>query len=368
MDDLAMVRELYGETPADPELRERVRVRLTEPARPRRRVKATFGLGLAAAATAAALAGGTLLSGGAPAAPPRETTAAQPMDARTVLLAAADNAAREKPGRYWRLHTTGGQSYRVDGYTIEGYRWETDAWTARSTDEPDLYFDRDLPTRPLTAADAAAWRAAGSPTTWRVSSNGDPRVLTTRSTGWRYGRATPGKKKRIREDMRKACAGSRLKDAPQCVSPQEADRFAADPARLKEMLAARPPRGLEGEAARVDMLRIFTFLTDKPATPAVRAAAFRLLVETPGIRLVGPVRDAAGRPGVALAARGTMREGSGTVYDQQIILDPKTYRILGEQRVVVRAGGSMAGMSPGTVLSRTLVHRVGWTDERPRHP
>lgn len=45
-----------------------------------------------------------------------------------------------------------------------------------------------------------------------------------------------------------------------------------------------------------------------------------------------------------------------------------TYRILGEQRVVVRAGGPYHGLAPGDLLRHTAVHRVGWTDDEPAHP
>lgn len=62
-----------------------------------------------------------------------------------------------------------------------------------------------------------------------------------------------------------------------------------------------------------------------------------------------------------------MRDGSGTVYDYEVILDPKTYRILGDQNVVVKAGGVDKGMRPGTVLHHTVVLFAGWTDATP-HP
>jgi hypothetical protein len=63
-----------------------------------------------------------------------------------------------------------------------------------------------------------------------------------------------------------------------------------------------------------------------------------------------------------------MQEGSGTVFDLQIILDPQTYQVLGYQRVVVKAGGANRGMAPGTILYNQVYLQAGWTDARPHHP
>ncbi|MBA9002445.1 CU044_5270 family protein [Thermomonospora cellulosilytica] len=383
MDEITMVRELYGRPEPDPAVRERVRARITgeRPARrPRRRM--TFGLGLVAAATTAVIAGTNLLGGGTAGGPVVIGTPGGDGSARTILLAAAENAEKEQPGRYWRLHTTYADTYRVkEGYNVEGNRWESDRWTARSTDDPDRNFDRDLPSRPQTPADEAAWRRAGSPRVWKVISSGQPHTLTTESTGWRSSAISPERKRRLAE----MCADGSPADSP--ASPADPrcdplvglsgrDRVLTDPSRLKDRLSqmrARRAFMLEAEpelekemAARFDMPIIYGFLT-QAATPQVRAEAFRLLADTPGVRSIGTVTDRAGRRGIGLAARAT-RDDGGTVYDQVIILEPGTYRVLGEQKVVVEANGTHRGMAPGTVLSHTVVHQVGWTNDTPAHP
>ncbi|WP_119726550.1 CU044_5270 family protein [Thermomonospora amylolytica] len=385
MDEITMVRELYGRPEPDPAVRERVRARITgeRPARrPRRRM--TFGLGLVAAATTAVIAGTNLLGGGTTGGPVVIGTAGGTAgggdgSARTVLLAAAENAEREQPGRYWRLHTTYADTYRVkEGYNVEGNRWESDEWTARSMDDPDHNFDRDLPSRPQTPADEAAWRRAGSPRTWKVISSGRPHTLTTESTAWRSAITSPEQKRSLTE----VCTDGAPADSPadpECGPLAELSgqgRVLTDPDHLKELLAqirARRASVLEGEpelkkemAARFDMPIIYGFLT-QAATPEVRAEAFRLLADTPGVRSIGTVTDRAGRRGIGLAARAT-RDDGGTVYDQVIILEPGTYRVLGEQKVVVKANGTHRGMAPGTVLSHTVVHQVGWTNDTPAHP
>ncbi|SEG89668.1 hypothetical protein SAMN04489712_12421 [Thermomonospora echinospora] len=381
MDEITMVRELYGSPEPDPAARERIRARVVggRPVRrPHRRM--TFGLGLVAAATAV-VAGASLLSGGTTRTPVvLGTTGGDDGSARSILLAAADSAEKEQPGRYWRLHTTYADTYRVKaGYNVEGNRWESDRWMARSKDEPDHNFDRDLPSRPQTPADEAAWRRAGSPKTWKVISSGRPYTLTTESTGWRSATISAEQKRR-RDD--RACGDGSPAGPQGCnpmLGPSTEERVLTDPGLFRkshaELRAKRVRALVESEphlekeaAARFDLPIISLFLTTRPASPQVRAAAFRLLADTPGIRSIGTVTDRAGRRGIGLAARATKDDGGGTVYDEVLILEPKTYRILGEQQMIVKAAGPYRGMAPGTVLSHTVVHHAGWTDAKPAHP
>ena len=60
-------------------------------------------------------------------------------------------------------------------------------------------------------------------------------------------------------------------------------------------------------------------LRESPASPALRRALWQVAADIPGITLVGPVTDAAGRPGVAVQRGG-----------QQYVLDPDDGRLLEE--------------------------------------
>lgn len=79
----------------------------------------------------------------------------------------------------------------------------------------------------------------------------------------------------------------------------------------------------------------------------------------------------AGRSGIGPAARGVVRcscWNKGTVFGQVVVLEPGTYRLLGRQRTVVRAGGRARGMAPGTVPDHSVIRSMGGTDGEPEKP
>ncbi|MET7392436.1 CU044_5270 family protein [Dactylosporangium sp. NPDC005572] len=61
---------------------------------------------------------------------------------------------------------------------------------------------------------------------------------------------------------------------------------------------------------------------DLPVPAPVRAAAYRMLAQLPGIATLGPVTDALGRNGVAVAY--SRRGDSGAVGQQRLVIDPAT--------------------------------------------
>ena len=376
MTELEMIRELLPDAagPAQTTIRTAEKLLAAEIAggsRPRRRY---LSYGLGAVAVGAAAAGAVAVIGSGSPGPSRAPTATGSggTSVQKFLLAAAETAAKEPVGRYWRVLTIGGQSYHVGpangGYTMVGYRDETDRWTARSMTDPDTLYTRDLGARPLTAADAAAWRRAGSPTTVRVWSNDHYTTLSTTPGrtygtvpgGWGSSVTTPAQKKKIAMQSR-------------CPPGDKACEFAApiDPRTLTEQKLRQylfwPNPTVKGvDAERV--LNTLDFLTQRPVTPQMRAAAYRLLAQVPGIRWAGTVKDALGRSGIGLAARQVMREAGQSVIDVQIILDPQTHKVLGYQQVIVKAGGADRGMAPGTILYSEVYLQAGWTDARPHHP
>ncbi|GAA3954467.1 hypothetical protein GCM10023085_41190 [Actinomadura viridis] len=371
----------------------RVRTGRTAPVRrvlPSLRPTALGGLtGLVAAGAAAAVAVATLGGGGDPVAP---EAADQPPTARSILLAAAEQAVKESPGRYWRFQRENAQAYRVQGkgggYTVLGSVTQWDDWRARSASDADVLYTRSLGSRPLTPADAAAWKKAGAPGSLRVRSNdlwltltmAPERGIGGRPGEWTSERTRPADRKKLVDQAEEICARIKKYSASEpdvderCEAVRKKSRMtlegqralANDPARFKELLF---PRGGPGRTGAADDLMFgFDFLTRQPASPAVRAAAFRELAEIKGVRSIGTVKDGEGRTGIGLAARGEMRHDTGTVYDYQLILEPKTYRILAGQKLVVKAGGGDTGMRPGDVLHQEIVRGAGWTNEKPHHP
>jgi hypothetical protein len=350
MDDLQMIRAALTHAPSADVVadgRERLRNAHREQDTRRRRAwlrpRVGFaGLGLTAVAAATALVVG--LAG--PQTPSRTPTGPpQTFPARAILLTAAEKAAKEPTGRYWRTHTIDGQSYHVgpaDGGYVVAPRTETDGWHSRTGRDKSVMWARDLGTQPVTTSDRAAWKQAGTPSHWTVRSNDIMRPLTTAGTPWQIDHDAPVQNSAYMEQV------------------------AADPAKLRKQLAvAADPTAVAG--AFDSLFNGASILTETPLSPKARAAFFRTLGEVPGIRPLTHVQDARGRDGIGLAARTTMRDGSGTVYDYEVILDPRTYRILGDQNVLVKAGGVDKGMPPGTVLHHTIVLFAGWTDATPRH-
>ncbi|MFI0357487.1 hypothetical protein [Actinomadura sp. 9N407] len=327
--------------------------------------------GLLAVGTAATVAVASL-GGGGTVAP--ETAPS----ARTILLAAAEKAAKEPSGRYWRLQTISGQARRVgkgaDGFTVLTYQTQWDRWTARSDSDSDLISTRDLGARPLTPRDEAAWKRAGSPERMRVFGDGAWFTISTvpgktasaGSGAWSSDRTTPADKKRLVKMGKKLCA-VRKKDGVDVGKALKCRRLdwtaeerlvADDPERFKEYFSSP---GLADPAH--DLQMGFFFLTEQAAPPAVRSAVFRSLAGTTGVRSIGKVTDGKGRTGIGLAAR-DVRDGT----EYQLILEPGTYKILAGRTVVVEPKGAMTGMRPGDIFDRELVLGSGWTNESPHHP
>ncbi|KAB2352273.1 hypothetical protein F8566_00785 [Actinomadura rudentiformis] len=74
--------------------------------------------------------------------------------------------------------------------------------------------------------------------------------------------------------------------------------------------------------------------------PKVNAALLRVLEKIPGVRVNNNVTDLAGRPGIAV----TRDDDTGR---NELILDPKTYRFLGNRTVATRERTITSSAVPG---------------------
>jgi hypothetical protein len=84
-------------------------------------------------------------------------------------------------------------------------------------------------------------------------------------------------------------------------------------------------------------------LRETSATPAQRAALYEVAARIPGVELVGPVTDRAGRAGIAVAMRDTANGIRHT-----LIFDPETSALLGEEESVL--AGNVFDYPEGTVI------------------
>jgi hypothetical protein len=143
-------------------------------------------------------------------------------------------------------------------------------------------------------------------------------------------------------------------------------------------LLSWPTGQLAGEPSR----RTPALLT-LPVTPAVRAALYRMLAGLPGVRSLGPVTDAGGRAGVAVALSGrysgcgqesALHSGGGTeerptfascVVEQRLVIDPASGMPLAQE---LRYAGLPPGQhwsAPDGLFSFRLFRAAGWTGASP---
>ncbi|KUL33044.1 CU044_5270 family protein [Actinoplanes awajinensis] len=316
-------------------------------------VAAAAGVALVMAAGTGGPAGlGATGSGGAPgvAAPPAGPRA--DAGAPQLLLAAAERAeVTAGTGRYWRVATvTEGALYlpvHVKGETFYvAERRLTETWTPRDPGGQAWEGRQSLGFQPRTVEDEAAWKRAGSPRTFDLGPADSPRG------GHVIRRMGPGRAELTRSTGDSDNAG--LAALP------------ADPARLRaEVDTLITEQGGEPTDAAVFAL-LGHLLTEAPAQPELRAAAFTVLSTLSGVANAGSRADVTGRTGVAVE----LTQTAGTFVNRSwLILDPTTYQLL---------GGGMQGATPGKdgkpdiskggKESAAAVLTAQWTDQTPTPP
>ncbi|MFS7879192.1 CU044_5270 family protein [Streptomyces asiaticus] len=220
----------------------------------------------------------------------------------------------------------------------------------------------DATTEPRTERDTARWRAAGSPKDLTLPASG---------SGGKLGlRLEPGARKRptvdrINSGDKIAALGARN------VSYAEVRKLPGDSAQLKKVLADlyEEDRGSEISGRTEWMWRQAAGLIGLPVRTEVRAAAYRVIADLPGIRSLGEVTDPLGRKGVGFALPATARPGYGTGRSE-LIVDPATGALLSEQEVLTKpdAKAAEAGLTAGTVVNYTATVESEWTDRQLKTP
>ncbi|SFP00926.1 CU044_5270 family protein [Actinomadura madurae] len=353
--------------------------------RPRRRFGWPVKLGAGLVAVGAAAAVAIALTGqGSPGSPGSPGTPGTVDLNRKAVLAAAAKAELAPTGKYWHTDSIDGQSYIVRAktgtYAIVGAASESFHWAGVKKGTGEAYYDRDLPARPLTPQDEAAWKRAGSPSSFRVWSNDHYYTYKAKATPWRSNGPEVGVfpegggeflGKSIEEWQNLPADPARLTDI--LLGNGEA-RFGADPSGGK-----RNPR-LKAEAAQAsDIWRTASILSNTPVTPKVRAALMRALAARPGVQAIGTVADPLGRRGVALASGertatidgewGGPKAERGTYRHRQVIVfDPRTGGLLAVQDTLTQPGGRYSEMKPGFIINYVATRSEGWTDTKPKPP
>jgi hypothetical protein len=302
----------------------------------RRSVTLRAGIG-AVAVTAAAVTVAVMVAATgpvAPAHPPHHRAvagASRPaLPAREILLAAAVSAAKAPAtGRYWvvadqqmRLQPAGTAAHPYDIADRSG----TQAWYPRSAGQRYWYIVTEHGARPATPADKAAWRAVGSPVSWRFG-------------GLRYGQAaqrftmspSPAQAYWQPRDQALGFLGSaRATFARLQRLPSGEARLRAIIGRTAGVPLPRPGHVMTSAVASNIFGEGATFLT-WPVTPQVRASIFKVIAGLPGVRSAGPMTDSRGRRGygVEMPAGGEK---------EVIVVSPATGALLADELVVTTPG------------------------------
>ncbi|MBT2232041.1 CU044_5270 family protein [Nonomuraea sp. NEAU-A123] len=378
--DLARVRDkdLAGEASV-PEARTLMHAIMSEEREPvaaarprpkvRRRLVVSFAAGLSlATAAAVAVISPAMRSDSTISVAPSVSATAEPT-ARQILLAAA--VAMEKApasGDYWRTATVN-QWMLTDptrSYVLEGRR-SLETWLAK---RPDLQYWRiwqDLGVKPATPQDEAAWRAAGAPTSWRYPKNmktenlfSVPSKPLEAAAGERTAERLYGKWKGSAGDM-----------AGDSMTWKEVRAIPSEPDKLRNYLEERIGRlelagsGMDVEEARASILLrdCVGIISGLPASPEVRASAYRILASLPGIRAEGEMTDPLGRRGQTLSYQEEIEPG---LFAQvQLVVDPSTGLLLAEVRTNTT---KLANGRQAELRLSTSYQAIGWTDERPELP
>ncbi|MFF5210839.1 CU044_5270 family protein [Streptosporangium sp. NPDC000396] len=347
--------------PSDPGKVAEVRTRVLAGGR-RRRISAWAGVLVAATATVAVIAGVVLvprLGGGS------ATVMNQPA-AREVLFGAADRLARrqeaaEKP--YWRREievVSRDQADPAVGRFVVEIRNRQVVWLGRR--QGKVHELRGLSSTPYTSADETVWRRAGSPRLCGVdadcANDSNPMGRT------RY-LVDPGLKAPLSMINNPLTVDEllRLPEEPGALKAKLQSYWPAYQKAMKNW-PTPPPGGSLPDAN--DHLRELSevLLYEVPSTSQVRAAAYRILADLPGMRVADGVRTVDGRHGVAL----TMTVNGG-VSERQLVVDRNTGELMAIQEMLLRPDArKWPGISRGTVTHTLVMKNIGWTDDKPAVP
>jgi hypothetical protein len=369
---------------------------------PRSRKRRMIMVGVAAVA-AGATAAGLLLAVPSPAPtavpepkahPSATSSLPQYTTARQVLLTAAANVTgAATSGRYWRLQEVSGKTWpggtEAHPYDIS-VSVSFDQWNPRSPGSKNWDMFQEHGTVPATPADAAAWRAAGSPTSWRsgrtvMYPSGARKVgLSTTTThslrgaSWDPGNGIVG----YVEGNEKGLTASQFAAMPTTQSGVLATlrRYYSE---IDFDRDGQPCANCSSEDAIVWNEALH--LLQDPVSAQVRSATYKVMASLPGVRSIGPVTDPLGRSGYGLMAAPDPASPRSPYADSEsvAVIDPQTGSLLALEDVGMmprsvqcqtKVGGQCVGPAftgrsyQGQVQDYTALVSAGWTDASPTPP
>jgi len=330
--------------------------------------------GLTAAAAVAAIAVATTNGPTEPVSGPSATgSSADSESASQILLTAANQVLTSSTsGRFWR---TTSDIYGLDlagpakaPYVIRSGDREQN-WVARSDSNPSWGAHQGLGRKPLSAADKAAWKADGSPTTFAVHESGRKGDTIANLPG------APTKQvvDLFNPDSEVFFVGHSL--TMRAVRALPADQTALRTFLLTDLARNMKVRdqkhgvmaanGQSTGAALTEDEWLFSTATDLltlPVAPEVRASAYRIMAGLKGVKSLGSVKDVTGRTGKAVAVRGSDANG---VFETRIVINAKSGLLMADEIRYTKPAAALSWLKPTDVFQTTVVTDIGWTNDKP---
>lgn len=301
-----------------------------------------------------------------PAPPPAASPGAQP-SARQMLLAAATAVAATKApvsGAYWRTSTVSGRDVISPdhGYVIRRLS-SKDQWLARRPGAQSWWIKQPLGAKPLTPEDQTAWRKAGSPTRWKypigagdssevVRAEAEEKTASRLRGKWKGSGGLLASDPLTWDEIRRIPSGERELRAylGQLITAQ-----------AKAGYSPQDPRSLEAALQEACMEIVF----DLPASPAVRASAYRILATMPWMKSLGRVKDPLGRTGEAFGYQVAPDFGRKNALEVALVIAPATGLLLARTTTTTV---ELTGGRTAKTTSFTAYQQTGWTDAKPSLP
>lgn len=337
-------------------------------ARPRRYRWVALPVAGVAVATAGVVAVVSTLSGPtASTATPRLTVPHQhsATDGRVALLNVASAIEHETgSGDYWQQNTTSGNIGVVQGtqpYAVLDTGKATWLIGVKPGEQSTWTGQQDETREPRTATDRARWQAAGSPTSVpvdygfrKLDGTRVPALTITIGSGHPTTSHT-----NINDTI--AAVG------PHNVTYADLTKLPSDTAGLAKLFDRYYAQdgGSENAGDHTEWLwGQASGLIQLPVSGDVRAAAYRIIADLPGIQSLGTVTDALGRTGVGVALPAAPQGDLGTAR-RELIVDPRTNTLLADETVLVTpsALATAAGLTAGTELIYQATTEIGWTNQ-----
>ncbi|MFI0366342.1 CU044_5270 family protein [Actinomadura sp. 1N219] len=340
----------------------------------RRRVRPVWGVGLAGVVAAAgAVAAVAFVPSGGDGPEPRRAGGdhgqTQRLDAKTVLLTAAQKAdgRADTMRAYWHTVSVSSHTSTVgkDGarYSVT-VRNKYESWTPSKPGGTVYGRQQYLGAKPTTAADEAAWRRAGSPDAFEIRVPITPGGKITKPY---RAKLAPTSQQPPKLNASPLVDGDKVFWLGRNVTMRQLRALPSDPKRLKAELM----RWYEGHDTESDrpmdggewLYRVASGLVmDMPVRPEVRAAGFRMLAGLPAVTSIGQVTDPQGRPGNAIAVDGKTPSG---MLREQVIIDLSTGTALARATVMAKPAPG-TDVPAGRTMSSEVLLTAEWTDSAPR--